>query len=52
MTVTRYAPWKGIMLTMAPLLPASYIFGATIGQALAFAGAGLAMIWAASARAH
>ncbi|MEM7442770.1 MAG: hypothetical protein AAF414_05490 [Pseudomonadota bacterium] len=50
MTVTRYAPWKGIALTLAPLLPASLLFGPTAGQAVAFAGAGLAMFWAASAR--
>jgi len=51
MNVIRYAPWKGVMLTLAPLVPASLVFGPIIGQATAFAGAATAMIWAANARA-
>lgn len=50
MTLMRYAPWKGVLLTLAPLIPASYLFGPIVGQATAFAAAAAAMIWAASRR--
>lgn len=50
MDITRYAPWKGVMLSLAPLVPASYLFGPVLGQAAAFAAAATAMVWAAHRR--
>ena len=50
MNAMRYAPWKGILLTLAPLVPASLLVGPVAGQAAAFGAAAIAMVWAASAR--
>ena len=50
MSMMQYAPWKGIVLTLAPLLPASFLLGPVAGQGVAFAAAAAAMIWAIGRR--